>query len=135
MKRILFAGVILAAAFSITAASADDYPSRPIHVITTSSAGGISDIFMRVLGDAMRPHLNNQPLIIENRPGASGGIAAHACQDAAPDGYTICIINVDTIAYNQFLFKSIPYNPEKLTPIVNLFHLIQALVFNLDMFC
>jgi tripartite-type tricarboxylate transporter receptor subunit TctC len=133
MKRILVAGAMLAAAFSITAASADDYPNRPIHVITTSSAGGISDIFMRVLGDAMRPHLNNQPLIIENRPGASGGIAAHACQDAAPDGYTICIINVDTIAYNQFLFKSIPYNPEKLTPIVNLFHLIQALVINSDL--
>jgi tripartite-type tricarboxylate transporter receptor subunit TctC len=133
MKRILVAGAMLAAAFSITAASAEDYPNRPIHVITTSSAGGISDIFMRVLGDAMRPHLNNQPLIIENRPGASGGIAAHACQDAAPDGYTICIINVDTIAYNQFLFKSIPYNPEKLTPIVNLFHLIQALVINSDL--
>jgi tripartite-type tricarboxylate transporter receptor subunit TctC len=133
MKRILAAGAMLAAAFFTTTASADDYPNRPIHVITTSSAGGISDIFMRVLGDAMRPHLNNQPLIIENRPGASGGIAARACQDATPDGYTICIINVDTVAYNQFLFKSIPYNPEKLTPVVNLFHLIQALVINSDL--
>jgi tripartite-type tricarboxylate transporter receptor subunit TctC len=133
MKRILAAGAMLAAAFFTTTASADDYPTRPIHVITTSSAGGISDIFMRVLGDAMRPHLNNQPLIIENRPGASGGIAARACQDATPDGYTICIINVDTVAYNQFLFKSIPYNPEKLTPVVNLFHLIQALVINSDL--
>lgn len=134
MNRLLAALAVLAAAFITTAASADDYPNKPIRVITTSSAGGISDIFMRVLGDAMRPHINNQPLIIENRPGASGGIAARACQDAAPDGYTICIINVDVMAYNQFLFKKISYDPESgLTPIINLFHLIQVLVINSDL--
>jgi tripartite-type tricarboxylate transporter receptor subunit TctC len=134
MIRILAAGAMLAAACFAAPASADDYPNKPIRVITTSSAGGISDLFMRVLGDAMRPHLNNQPLIIENRPGAAGGIAARACQEAPPDGYTICIINVDTMAYNQYLFKSLPYDPEKgLTPIVNLFHLIQALVINADL--
>ncbi|HVZ53837.1 MAG TPA: tripartite tricarboxylate transporter substrate binding protein [Pseudolabrys sp.] len=130
MKRFVAALAVLAAATCATAASADDYPSRPIRVLTTSSAGGVSDIFMRVLGDAMRPHMNNQPFIIENKPGASGGIAAHACQDATPDGYTLCLINVDVVAYNQYLFKQIPYDPDKLTPIVNLFHLIQVLVVN-----
>ena len=132
MKRILATALAIVALVT-TAASAQDYPNKPIHVITTSSAGGISDIFMRVLGDALRSRMNNQPLIIENRPGAAGGIAARACQEATPDGYTICIINVDVIAYNQFLFKTIPYDPEKLTPIVNLFHLIQALVINADL--
>jgi len=132
MKRIL-ATALAIVALVMTAASAQDYPNKPIRVITTSSAGGISDLFMRVLGDALRTRLNNQPLIIENRPGAAGGIAARACQEATPDGYTICIINVDTMAYNQFLFKTIPYDPEKLTPIVNLFHLIQALVINADL--
>ena len=130
MNRLLAGFAMLAAASFSTAASADDYPNKPIRVLATSSAGGISDIFVRVLGDAMRPHMNNQPFIIENRPGASGGIAAHACQDAAPDGYTLCLLNVDVMAYNQYLYKSIPYNPEKLTPIVNLFHLIQVLVVN-----
>jgi tripartite-type tricarboxylate transporter receptor subunit TctC len=134
VKRTLIAFVAAVAAWAATAAAfADDYPNRPIRVITTSSAGGISDIFMRVLGDSIRSHLNNQPLIIENKPGAAGGIAARACQDAQPDGYTICIINVDTIAYNQFLYKSISYDPEKLVPIVNLFHLIQVLVINSDL--
>jgi tripartite-type tricarboxylate transporter receptor subunit TctC len=114
------------------AARADDYPSRPIRVFTTSSAGGISDVFMRVLNDALQSRLG-QPLIIENKPGGAGNIAARQCQDAAPDGYTICIINADTIIYNQFLFKQIPFEPEKLTPIVNLFHLIQALVVNADL--
>src|SRR5262245_30018065 len=133
MKKFFAAAAVTASLF-LTPALADDYPARPIRVFTTSSAGGISDIFMRVLGDAMRPHLNNQPLIIESRPGASGGIAARACQDAVPDGYTICIINVDVVAYNQFLFKNISYDPDKgLTPIVNLFHLIQVLVINSDL--
>jgi tripartite-type tricarboxylate transporter receptor subunit TctC len=113
-------------------ARADDYPNRPIHVFTTSSAGGISDVFMRVLNDTLQSRLG-QPLIIENKPGGAGNIAARLCQDATPDGYTICIINADTMIYNQFLFKKIPFEPEKLTPIVNLFHLIQAVVVNSDL--
>ena len=131
MKRFVAAATIAAALFA-TQASADDYPNRPIRVFTTSSAGGISDIFMRVLNDAMQSRLG-QPLIIENKPGGAGNIAARACQDATPDGYTICIINADTIIYNQFMFKSIPFDPEKLTPIVNLFHLIQVLVVNAEL--
>src|SRR5664279_1918945 len=113
-------------------ARADDYPNRPIRVFTTSSAGGISDIFMRVLNDAMQSRLG-QPLIIENKPGVAGNMSARACQDATPDGYTICIINADTMIYNQFMFKSIPFDPEKLTPVVNLFHLIQVLVVNAEL--
>jgi tripartite-type tricarboxylate transporter receptor subunit TctC len=128
MKRILAAAAMAAALFA-TQASADDYPNRPIRVFTTSSAGGISDIFMRVLNDAMQKRLG-QPLIIENKPGGAGNIAGRACQDATPDGYTICIINADTMIYNQYLFKKIPFEPEKLVPIVNLFHLIQVLVVN-----
>jgi len=131
MKKFVVAAA-LAAALLATSASADDYPNRPIRVFTTSSAGGLSDIFMRVLNDALRERLG-QPLIIENKPGGAGNIAARACQDATPDGYTICIINADTMIYNQFMFKSIPFDPEKLTPIVNLFHLIQVLVVNAEL--
>ena len=131
MKRFVAAAALAAGLFA-TAASADDYPNRPIRVFTTSSAGGLSDIFMRVLNDALRERLG-QPLIIENKPGGAGNIAARACQDATPDGYTICIINADTMIYNQFMFKSIPFDPEKLTPIVNLFHLIQVLVVNSEL--
>ena len=132
MNRILAAMAMVAAVLCNAPASADDYPSRPIRVFTTSSAGGISDIFMRVLNDGLRERLG-QPLIIENKPGASGNIAARICSEAPPDGYTICIINADTIIYNEFLFKKLPFDPEKLTPIVNLFHLIQVLVVNADL--
>src|SRR5215475_10510050 len=113
-------------------AHADDYPSKPIHVLTTSSAGGISDIFMRVLGEELHKSLG-QPLIIDNRPGGAGNIAARACQDAPPDGYTVCIINADPMIYNQYLFKSLSFDPEKLSPIINLFNLIQVLVINSDL--
>ena len=130
MKKYLaaIAGVALCA----TAASAQDYPNKPIHVLTTSSAGGISDIFMRVLGEEMHKSLG-QPIIIENRPGGAGNIATRACTEDAPDGYTICIINADPLIYNQYLFKNLPFDPEKVTPIINLFHLIQVLVINSDL--
>ncbi len=130
MKKIL---ALIAFALLATPALADDYPSRPIRVITTSSAGGISDIFMRVLGEELHKSLG-QPIVIENRPGGTGNIGARACAEATPDGYTICIINADPLIYNQFLFKRLPFDPENgLTPIVNLFHLIQVLVVNSDL--
>src|SRR5262245_42654464 len=113
-------------------AHADDYPSKPIHVLTTSSAGGPRDISMRVLGEELHKSLA-QPLIIDNRPGGAGNIAARACQDAPPDGYTICIINADPMIYNQYLFKNLSFDPDKLAPIINLFHLIQVLVINSDL--
>jgi len=132
MKRLVAAAVTAMAMFA-TAALADDYPNHPIRVLTTSSAGGISDIFMRVLGEEMRERLG-QPLVIENRPGGAGNIGARSCAEAPPDGYTICIINADPMIYNQFLFKKLPFDPEHgLTPIINLFHLIQVLVVNADL--
>jgi tripartite-type tricarboxylate transporter receptor subunit TctC len=110
--------------------AAQDYPSRPIRVLTTTSAGGISDIFMRALGEELRTRLG-QPLVIENRPGGMQNVGARACTEAPPDGYTICIINADPLVYNQFLLKNMPFDPEHgLAPITNLFHLIQTLVVN-----
>src|SRR5499433_625697 len=131
MRRLIFLVITLISALGAPA-RADDYPNRPVHVLTTSSAGGISDIFMRVLGEELHKSFG-QPLIIENRPGGSGNIAARACQDAQPDGYTICIINADPVIYNQYLFKSLPFDPDKLSPIINLFHLVQVLVINSDL--
>src|ERR1043165_4263463 len=85
-------------------ASAQDWPARPVKAITTPSAGGLSDIFMRALGEELRQKWG-QPLIIENRPGGSMNLGTRACADSAPDGYTICITNPDAMLYNQFLLK------------------------------
>ena len=111
-------------------ALADDYPSRPIRVITNTSAGGLSDIFARAVGEELHKRWG-QPLIVDNRPGGSQNVGARVCGDSPPDGYTICILNADPMVYNQFLFKSLPFDPEKsVVPVTNLYHLIQTLVVN-----
>jgi tripartite-type tricarboxylate transporter receptor subunit TctC len=111
-------------------AAAQDWPNRPVKAITTTSAGGLSDIFMRALGEELRQKWG-QPLIIENRPGGAMNLGTRACADSAPDGYTICITNADAMLYNQFLFKKLPFDPEtSLVPITNAFHLIHMLVVN-----
>jgi tripartite-type tricarboxylate transporter receptor subunit TctC len=129
-----FPVVMVVAALASTAsgvgASAQDWPTRPVKAITTTSAGGLSDIFMRALGEELRQKWG-QPLIIENRPGGSMNLGTRACAESAPDGYTICITNADAMLYNQFLFKKLPFDPEKsLQPITNAFHLIHMLVVN-----
>ncbi|MGH6788855.1 MAG: Bug family tripartite tricarboxylate transporter substrate binding protein [Pseudolabrys sp.] len=108
----------------------DNWPNRPIRALTTTSPGGISDVFMRVLGEELRKRLG-QTIVVENRPGGMQNVGARACTEAAPDGYTICIINADPVVYNPLLLKNIGFDPETgLQPVTNLFHLIQVLVIN-----
>lgn len=114
-------------------ANAQDWPTRPIRALTTASPGGISDVFMRALGEKLRERLGH-PIVVENRPGGMQNVGARACQDSAPDGYTICIINADPIIYNQFLIKDLPFDPEHgLQPITKLFDLIHVMVVNADL--
>ena len=128
LAAFVLAAVIPAAVLSV--ARADDWPARPVKVITTTSAGGLSDIFMRALGEELRQKWG-QPLIIENRPGGAMNLGTRACAESAPDGYTLCITNADAMLYNQFLFKKLPFDPEKsLVPVTNAFHLIHMLVVN-----
>jgi tripartite-type tricarboxylate transporter receptor subunit TctC len=124
---------VLSLVASTLGAAAQDYPTRPIRALTTASAGGISDVFMRALGEKLSQRLG-QPIVVENRPGGMQNVGARACQDSAPDGYTVCIINADPIIYNQFLIKDMPFDPVKgLQPISKLFDLIHVLVVNSDL--
>jgi tripartite-type tricarboxylate transporter receptor subunit TctC len=115
------------------AAAAQDWPNRPIRALTTASPGGISDVFMRALGEKLRERLGH-PIVVENRPGGMQNVGARACQDSAPDGYTICIINADPLIYNQFLIKEMPFDPvHGLQPITKLFDLIHVMVVNSEL--
>ena len=108
------------AALSLAApAAAQDYPARPIRVIASSSAGGTSDIFMRALGEELHKTLG-QPVIVENRPGGAFNIGARACAEAAPDGYTLCIIPGEPLVFNQFLFKTLAFDPAAFEPVTEL---------------
>jgi tripartite-type tricarboxylate transporter receptor subunit TctC len=109
---------------------AQDYPTRTIKVIIPLGAGGGGDVFTRVLADELQKALR-QPVVVENRPGGSLNIGTKACVDAAPDGYTLCVLSSEPVVYNQFLFKNLPFDPEKnLEPISGLFFNTLALVVN-----
>src|SRR5438477_9722279 len=129
MLRSVSRAVAVAAALfcGVSLAGAQDYPNRPIKVIAVTSAGGTSDIFMRALGDELQKSLG-QPIVIENRPGGAFNIGARACAEAAPDGTTICIVPGEPIVFNQFLFKSLAYDPAAFEPVTQLFTIVQALV-------
>lgn len=135
MTRTPFTGLIAAALLALpipSTAQEQGYPNRPIRVVTTTSAGGLSDIFMRALGDELGKRMGTS-FVIENRPGGMQNVGARACAEAPPDGYTICIINADPLVYNQWLLRSMPFDPDSLQPIVNLYHLIHALIVNSDL--
>jgi tripartite-type tricarboxylate transporter receptor subunit TctC len=90
-------------------------------------------VFMRALAEKLGPKLG-KPIVIENRPGGMQNVGARACQDSAPDGYTICIINADPMIYNQFLIKDMPFDSvHGLQPITKLFDLLHVLVVNSDL--
>ena len=124
---VIFAAL---AAFATSPAQAQDYPNKPVRAIVAVGAGGTGDVFARVLGEQLHKRWG-QPLIIENRPGAQSNIGARACAEAPPDGYTLCIMPGEPLAYNQHLFKKLPFDPVKdFQPITNLFFNSQALVVN-----
>jgi tripartite-type tricarboxylate transporter receptor subunit TctC len=129
MLRFGSALSILTAVFSCNPCVAQDYPSRPIRVLMATPAGGTGDVFMRALGDRISKELG-QPLIIENRPGGAFNIATRACAEAAPDGYTLCLLPGEPLTFNQFLFKSLPYDPAAFEPITQTFNTVLSLVVN-----
>ena len=127
MKFARAAVTMLALTTFAASAVAQDYPTRPIKVIASSSAGGTSDIFMRALGDELHKGLG-QPIVVENRPGGAFNIGARACAEAPPDGYTLCIIPGEPLVFNQFMFKTLAFDPAAFEPVSQLFFITQALV-------
>ena len=99
------------------AAAAQSYPSKPIKIIVSTSAGGVTDLSARILGQHITAK-TGQTVVIDNRPGASGNIAMDAVAKAEPDGYTLGVANTGNIVINPYLFPSMPYDPLKdLTPV------------------
>ncbi len=103
-------------------------------MIVSIAAGSVTDVIMRTAAVELTPLLGGQPLIIENRGGASGIVAAQACAQAAPDGYTLCVIYHSTMSYNPLLFDNLPYDPERdLVPVTRLFFLNEGLFVSADL--
>jgi tripartite-type tricarboxylate transporter receptor subunit TctC len=103
-------GLVLAAV--AMPARADDYPSRPITLIVPFPPGGSSDIVMRLVASKVAESIK-QPIVIENRSGAAGNVAAMAIKNAAPDGYLLMMGHTGTHAMNSALYKDLKFDPVK----------------------
>ena len=112
MKRIAALGLgVVVTTFAILA-NAQAWPSKPIKWIVPFAPGGTTDILARTVGDKLAIALG-VPVIVENKPGAGGGVGAEFTAKAAPDGYTIMGGTISTHAINASLYKDLPYDPVK----------------------
>lgn len=104
--------LLLAGILPWTPLAAQDYPSRPIHIIAPFGPGTATDTVARVVA-AELTRLTGQPAVVDNKPGAEGQIGAQAAAMAPPDGYTIFVTTQTTQAINQHVYRKLPYDPVK----------------------
>jgi tripartite-type tricarboxylate transporter receptor subunit TctC len=106
---IVLAAVLLCAA-SACRAQPQAFPDKPVHFVVGFTPGGPSDILARALGQKLSEQWTQQ-VLIENRPGAGGNLAAEAVAKSAPDGYTWLLGNNSILATNQSLYRTLGYDP------------------------
>ena len=132
MKSLLIAAT--AALLAVAApASAQTYPAGPITLIVPFAAGSGTDAVARIVGQKLSERLK-QPVIVDNKPGASAQIGAQAAAKAKPDGYTLFMTTNTSHSANPSLFQKLPYDPiADFTPIARIGELPFALVVNNDL--
>ncbi len=108
LARIALAAAVLG--FAVHAA-AQQYPSKPIRIVAPYPPGGAADVTSRIIGKRLSEELG-QPVLVENRPGAGGGVGTQYVARSAPDGYTLLLSNPGPASVNPVLFKDVGYHPE-----------------------
>lgn len=136
MSRIVgrcLGALALAATFATAATSASAaFPEKPITFVVPSAAGGSPDVLSRLITTQMAKDTGAK-LVVENRPGAAGNIGVSLIMRAEPDGYTIGYGNINTLAVNRSLFKSLPYDVDKdLVPVGHMFNIYNVLIVPTD---
>jgi tripartite-type tricarboxylate transporter receptor subunit TctC len=112
MKKLLLVLVAAAVALFSVALYADDYPSRPITIVAVFGPGSASDTLCRIIADPLSATLK-QPVVVDDRPGADGALAALYVHHAAPDGYTLLMGTNSPLSADPFLHKDVSYDPVK----------------------
>jgi tripartite-type tricarboxylate transporter receptor subunit TctC len=108
------------ALFFASGICAQQFPIKPIKLITAAAPGSIPDTVARPLAEKLADELH-QPVVVENRPGAGGIVAINRVVTAQPDGHTIGLVSEAQMVFNVYLFEKLPYNPLRdLAPVVNL---------------
>ena len=114
--------------FAATTAFAQDYPGRAITLIVPWAAGGSTDILARALAEKLTKSLG-QPVIVDNRAGASGNIGSNMVAKAKPDGYTLLVGSMSTHAMNPALMSSMPFKGvDDFTPIAQMANVVNTMV-------
>jgi tripartite-type tricarboxylate transporter receptor subunit TctC len=114
MKRRSAAAIACLSFFvaSLALAQAPQFPSRPVTVIVPYAAGGLPDTVARVLGQKLGDKWG-QPVVVDNRPGGNGVVAAQALASKPADGYTLMITDGTMFSVNQFIYAKLPYDSVK----------------------
>jgi tripartite-type tricarboxylate transporter receptor subunit TctC len=112
MKKLLLILVAAAAALFSAGLRADDYPSRPITIVAVFGPGSASDTICRIIGDKLSPALG-QPVIVEDRPGADGALAALYVHHQPADGYTLLMGTNSPLSADPFIHRDLGYDPIK----------------------
>jgi tripartite-type tricarboxylate transporter receptor subunit TctC len=111
MRRREFLGVLVGATTAWPgAATAQDYPTRPIKLVVVTAAGGPMDVAARLTADHVGKALG-QRILVENRPGSGGNLGAEAVAKAEPDGYTIGLIQIGNVAINPHVYTDLTFDP------------------------
>ena len=113
IARLLAAACVLALAVP---AHAQEFPSRPVKIVAPFAAGGSADLIPRIVGERLSA-MWGQPVIVENRPGAGGNIAAEYVYRAEPDGYTLLSSPPSTLIINQYLYANLAYDQSHWVPV------------------
>ena len=109
-----------AVAMSATAALAQSYPSRPIRMILAFPPGGATDVIARAVGQPLAARLG-QPVVVDNRPGSNGNVAAELVAKSRPDGHTLLLGSDSLVGINPHLYAKMPIDPLKdLIPVATL---------------
>jgi tripartite-type tricarboxylate transporter receptor subunit TctC len=106
----------LAALTAAGAGAEDNYPSRTVKVIVPMAAGTPPEVLFRLIADKLQARWG-QPVVVENRPGASHKIATEAVARAEPDGYTLLFTPPAPLVTNKWMYKSLPFDPDAFTPV------------------
>jgi tripartite-type tricarboxylate transporter receptor subunit TctC len=115
------------AAQAQTGAGTGDWPNRPIRWVNPGPAGGAGDVISRFIADRLQGRLG-QPVVVDNRPGAGTNIGMTQVARAAPDGYTVGLATIAANAANKWLYRNMPFDPEKDFAAVGLIALVPNIV-------
>ena len=113
LRTCVRAMLVVAAGLAGTViATAQSYPSKPIRIIVPYPAGGTSDILARAIGPGITAALG-QPVVIENKPGSTGNVGAELVAKSPPDGYTVMLADIGSLAISPSIFPALPFDPVK----------------------